>query len=146
MGRLADFRERHDRLALRQIPEVMNLLARPSRKAPLVFLPPPLPNASGIEALTDCLAIGAEGVQMKNCLISYIGDLLGEAERANGDPSGCSQYFYRVLEPERATLQIMRGADGWAIAELRGKANTEVSKETRKAIQAWLDECNRGRS
>jgi hypothetical protein len=50
---------------------------------------------------------------------------------------GC--YFYRVMSPQRATLSIEKGPDGWwTIQQLYLSCNRPASPPTWKVVQNWL--------
>jgi len=50
-------------------------------------------------------------------------------------------FIYRVLKPQRATLSLVRGADGdWEISELELRENNPVADLTRRFVQSWLDD------
>jgi hypothetical protein len=71
-----------------------------------------------------------EGNAQNNCVATY-------AERVQ---HRCI-FIYRVLKPERATLSIVRSADGdWQIGELKRRSNAAVSPITRQLVENWLDE------
>jgi hypothetical protein len=74
----------------------------------------------------------AEGRENKHCILTYGARIAG---------SGGWLYAYRILAPERATLLIRRVAgtsDSYAIDQLKGPHNREVSDKTARAIAAWL--------
>jgi hypothetical protein len=88
---------------------------------------PPLPGTEVIIPLTTTAALMVEGKHQCNCVGSYIQQVLAE-----------NVYIYRVLAPERATLSIVRRQDKWEMGEIKGYANTEVSKQTLDAVRAWV--------
>lgn len=91
------------------------------------FPPPPLPGTEEIVPLLSPDALLAEGREQANCVASY-------ARRvARG-----GQFIYRVLAPERATLLVVRGRDGWEMGQLAGPRNKPVTAATRHAIERWL--------
>jgi hypothetical protein len=46
---------------------------------------------------------------------------------------------YRVLEPERATLSLIRTETGrWEIGELKASRNRPVSEQTQDLVEQWL--------
>ncbi len=47
-------------------------------------------------------------------------------------------YFYKVLEPERATLSISRDKEIWKLGDVAGPNNIPVSDETRSEVERWL--------
>ena len=47
---------------------------------------------------------------------------------------------YRLLEPERGTLSLRRGARGWRLEQLKAARNRRVRPATRAAVRAWLND------
>ena len=45
---------------------------------------------------------------------------------------------YKVLAPERATLEIMKESDGWQIAQLKLSCNAPPSKKTAEKVYQWI--------
>jgi len=94
------------------------------------FVNPPIPGVLGkIEPLTSPEELVHEGEFQENCVASY-------ASRVEqGDT-----FVYRVLSPERATLSIVRVAEGqWKIGELELKFNAPVSPDTEDFIESWIE-------
>ncbi len=96
------------------------------------FRSPPIPGIPGkIEPITSPQGLVNEGEEQGNCVSSY-------ASRVR---SGTS-FIYRVLQPQRATLSIVRanvGSTDWEISELEAKFNTEASEEVEEFVSAWLE-------
>lgn len=95
------------------------------------FRSPPLPGIPGrIEPITSAEALVNEGEEQGNCVASYA------ARVRQGNT-----FLYRVLEPERATLSIVRATPfaDWQVGELEGKYNTEVQPETEEFVRNWLE-------
>jgi hypothetical protein len=89
---------------------------------------PPIPGTKDIIPLTTKEALRAEGKEQKNCVGSYARKVRGEAI-----------YIYRVLNPERATLAITVGPDGfWRRAELEFAGNETASWLTEAKVDEWL--------
>jgi hypothetical protein len=92
--------------------------------------PPPLPGTPSIEPLVSTNDLILEGCRQHNCVGGYthwVKDRRG--------------YIYRVLAPERATLSIIKGADGcWCIDQLELSYNRPTGTATRQAVQAWLNQ------
>ena len=90
---------------------------------------PPVPGTNDIIPLTTKVALRAEGFGQKNCAGSY-----GRRVRSG------SIYIYKVLFPDRATLAIKMGPDGfWWRAELESAANRPVSWLTKAKVDQWLN-------
>jgi hypothetical protein len=99
---------------------------------PRPFPAPPVPGTDDIVPLTCSGQLAEEGREQTNCAGSY----------STAVQCG-ALYVYRVVSPERATLSIVRGANGcWRIQELKGKRNVAVKKETLWHVQAWLERYN----
>lgn len=47
-------------------------------------------------------------------------------------------YIYKVLNPQRATLELVRQAKSWRIGQLALHCNNSPSQATRLAVQDWL--------
>lgn len=96
-----------------------------------LFRSPPFPGIPGqIEPITSAEALVNEGEEQQNCVASY-------ASRVRQGTT----FIYRVLQPERATLSIVRPTPfgDWTVGELEGKYNTEVQPETEDLVRNWLD-------
>jgi len=118
---LAQLRGFHDALV-----EATNLRAD-AAYLKLEFPPPPLPGTKEILPLTEPMALLEEGHQMHHCAASYA------AEVAEG-----RTYIYRVLAPERATLELRARPTGWTVAQLKGRFNEVVGSRTRAAVRSWV--------
>ena len=104
-------RERNRQLALRPYPS------------------PPVPGTKDIIPLTSAAQLEDEGWAQGNCVATYLWRVLAG-----------STYIYQVMAPERATLAIVRGADGcWFRAELNGDGNRKVKATTRQMVDMWLE-------
>ncbi|MEI6809501.1 MAG: hypothetical protein WCN95_12335 [bacterium] len=89
---------------------------------------PPVPGTDSILPITSEAILKAEGRQMKNCIATYAARIKkGEA------------YAYRILEPERATLLVVRDPLGiWRIADFRRQHNNYTSKTATLLVSDWL--------
>ena len=70
-----------------------------------------------------------EGDEMDHCIVTYLDELYF------GDI-----FVYKILEPERATLAIVKNQGKWSIKELSLKSNKSPSKRTRAQVEQWLEE------
>ena len=92
------------------------------------FPAPPLSGTQTIQPIRDDYALDQEGHEMHHCVGIYAKQMR-EGNRA----------FYRVLAPERATLELLRSPSGtWRISQLAGHCNARVAQKTKRAIYAWL--------
>lgn len=90
---------------------------------------PPVPGTKDIIPLTSAGELHAEGKDLGHCVATY------EWQVRLG-----STYIYRILAPERATLSIIRGADGrWYRAELKGSGNCKVKPAAERMVDLWLE-------
>jgi hypothetical protein len=96
--------------------------------------PPPLPGTDAIIPITCARDLFDEAVEMRNCVFSWLGRLLGGQGRLG---------IYRVIAPGRATLAISRTDDGFRILDLRAPDNRPPSPALRFAINSWLVERSR---
>jgi hypothetical protein len=93
----------------------------------LTFPAPPVPGTATIQPLVNPMELLEEGRAQRNCVTTYARDVA----------SGGWLYFYRVLEPERATVSI-RHNETWELDQIAGPGNSEVSNATRSEVEKWL--------
>lgn len=91
--------------------------------------PPPVRGTDTIVPLTTPGDVLEEGRAMHHCVFSYLADV------ARG-----ATYMYRVLEPERATVSLVRRGALWEVGQIAGIANAKVQAGTVAAIDGWLSE------
>jgi hypothetical protein len=96
------------------------------------FPPPPVPGSAAIQPITTIEDLLAEGETMHNCVGSYAVKVM------RGD-----SYIYRVLAPQRATLEIIPLDGMYLPNQLKTACNGEPAQETREAVEVWLAEENR---
>ncbi|MBQ7178395.1 MAG: PcfJ domain-containing protein [Victivallales bacterium] len=96
----------------------------------IVFTPPVLGNAN-IIPLTTYAMLCDEGQQQHNCVASYVEEVL----------EGRS-FIYRVLQPERCTLELALRGGRWVVVQLRTACNGAPSKETIDSVNRWLAEAS----
>ncbi|MBN1760377.1 MAG: PcfJ domain-containing protein [Chitinispirillaceae bacterium] len=94
------------------------------------FLPPPFPGTETICPITCYRDLKEEGRTMHHCVGSYSGRVM----------SG-STYIYRVLEPERATLELCfnNSTGAWEIGQLHLVCNGTPLNVTRESVAKWLE-------
>lgn len=89
---------------------------------------PPVPGTRDIIPLTSAEQLHIEGAEQCNCVAFYEWRVLQGGT-----------YIYRVMAPERATLAIVRGADGcWHRSEIKAKSNRKVRVSTVALVDRWL--------
>ena len=92
------------------------------------FPPPPMPGTGDIIPLTTEAELIKEGEDQHNCVGGY-----------NKLVKDGNFYVYRVLQPERATLSVVRGADGgWLRSELKTAGNARPNPETVRHVDNWV--------
>ncbi len=99
------------------------------------FPAPPVPGNGKIIPITDAAMLREEGIVQKHCVWAY-----GRAVAIEKHT-----FIYRVLEPERATLELVRSRSGWKVGQLKGFLNGNVSRETYLAVVNWLEAAKRPR-
>jgi hypothetical protein len=90
------------------------------------FPHPPLAGGPSIEPLVTLSDLLVELEKMNNFSPHYAWDI------AKG-----WHYFFRILEPERATIMISR-SDLWRVRQILGEGNSQVSAKTWAAAERWL--------
>lgn len=89
----------------------------------LVFPPAPFDDRPGVEALVTHEALLEEGRAMAHCVGSY------------GYAVAAGRYaVYRVTDPCRATLGLIRTPYGWAVDQLKGPRNRRISASERAQV------------
>lgn len=89
---------------------------------------PPLAGTDSILPLCTPKDIREEAEEMRHCVLSYL-----DAVRQG------RSYIYRILAPQRVTLEIRRRQGNWRLAQVFGRANTQATGEIRGLIDTWLD-------
>ena len=116
---LAALRRFHDRLAEEFTAE---------RFGKLKFTPP-VPGNADIVPLTGYDMLLEEGRLQHNCAASYC------EEVAAG-----RSFLYRVLSPERCTLELALRKGKWEVVQLLAACNRPPQEETKIAVAKWLKE------
>jgi hypothetical protein len=91
------------------------------------FPPPPFSGTTEIQPVRTPLDLVEEGKVMQHCV----------AIRAEQVAKGW-QYVYRVLQPTRATLAIVKTGQGWMCMEMRGARNAKIPLEIQKRVSGQL--------
>jgi hypothetical protein len=94
------------------------------------FCSPPLPGTEHILPILFSDELYHEGRRMENCCF--------ENEKRVGE----FNYFYKVLAPRRATLQIRDDGKGFKIADIRLEKNKIPDNEMIECINRWLEKEN----
>ncbi len=120
---LARMYDVHDALTRRIRPQ----LAKRILDSPLPFPPPPFMGTRTIQPIQTAGELLEEGDAMRHCAGSYIDSV------ADG-----SYFFYRVLEPVRATLALRYDDERWVPDQLYGFHNAHVDEILHKRLFAEL--------
>jgi hypothetical protein len=89
----------------------------------------PLAGSESIVPITSPLDLVAEADEMGHCVLDDLAEIWAGIV-----------YVYRVLAPERATLEVeLTGAEGEVtILQLRGPRNVDVGEDTHAAVRRWV--------
>ncbi len=94
---------------------------------------PPISGSRYIIPIRNSVELRAEGEIQEHCVASYHQDILRKK---------C--YIYKILQPERATLELNTPINGdYSIAQLRLYRNGAPSEETIRSVQQWLHDYKR---
>lgn len=93
------------------------------------FPPPPLEGTETIVPIRTVADLAREGDVMHHCCLSYA-DRIAQGR--------C--YLYRVLAPERGTLEISCADRAFALAQFKREANRTPTPEAFAAVQRWFAE------
>lgn len=90
--------------------------------------PPPLPGTDTIFPVDTVRELLIEGKIMHHCVGGYV---------AKVRAGGC--YIYRMLEPERVTIELTQDAKGrWQPAQVKSYCNSQPAKTAFMALEKWL--------
>ncbi len=91
---------------------------------------PPIPGSKAIVPLRTKAQLGAESHTMRHC-VGTLDDCV----------TAGTSYFYKLMRPERATVEICRihDEDSWRLGQVRLKFNRSVSGETMRLLRDWLE-------
>jgi hypothetical protein len=110
--------------------ERLNNMREFAKKARLSapFPPPPIPGNEHIQPIINATMLLEEGQTMRHCVGSY-----AESVRRR------ERYIYRILQPERATLEIRpNGRGGSALHQLKGYCNAKPGRGVTEVVRKWL--------
>lgn len=100
--------------------------APPARPA-VTFPPPPLAGTDTIVPITTVEELEEEGRSQRHCVPGYAGAIVAG-----------SVYVYRVLAPQRATLEIRLAGGRPKLGQLKLAGNAKPSRATVKAVERWF--------
>jgi len=92
---------------------------------------PPIPGENWIEPITTADGLQREGKEMHHCVASYLPSIIKR-----------KTYIYKVMQPRRATLEIVYDETEklWKIQKLKGNYNQEVHSDVHFRVEDWLRE------
>ena len=103
-------------------------LIRDQMGNPKPIPPAPLQSAYSIEPITEQIGLIKEGREMRHCIASHLFSVV------SGDYA-----VYRMLEPERLTIEIVMTAWGQCfLKEVRGKGNRLPNATSMQIIEKWF--------
>ena len=95
-----------------------------------VFPTPPFPGTETIQPVLTVQDLRQEGAIMHHCVAGY----------TDAVHSG-STFIYRILKPERATVEVQLVSSGmWSLMQIKSFNNAAVGAQTRQAVLSWLRE------
>ena len=94
---------------------------------PLRFPEQPFPNTNEIVAITTSEELRKEGQVQQNCVGSCAGTV------ASG-----KRYIYRVLSPQRATVEVAWTRYGWKLGQVKLARNGKPSQLTLDLVSSWF--------
>jgi hypothetical protein len=100
-----------------------------------VFPPPPLLGTTAIQPIERADDLAEEGRLMQHCVATY-------ARRVRDHRC----YIYRMLEPERATIEIVLDRGEPLIGQFKLAGNREPGSAAWAAVYAWLESAKGGKA
>ncbi len=94
-----------------------------------VFPPPPVAASQDIAPLTNANELFEEGEKQHHCCADYEEKV---AERR--------MFFYRLLQPERATISLRRRGNNWLLDQVKLAHNADPQPETIEMVVTWLED------
>ena len=102
---------------------------------PTLFPPPPVPGNDEIHPITSLEDLQAEGRLMHHCITVYQPKILAR-----------ESYIYRMLVPERATIELKLEANAIRISQISLAYNAQPNAATEAAVLRWLKRSARAQS
>jgi hypothetical protein len=96
------------------------------------FPSPPLPGSSDIVPITTFSALREEAETQRNCVLGYAGSVRNR-----------EAYLYRVLRPERATVEVTCQDGVWALGQVKLARNVEPGRKTVLLVKRWFKNATR---
>jgi len=111
-----------------QLVEIINTDQALRTEYQIGFPESPLKESKNIIFIKNSRELMKEGRDMSHCVGSYV-----DSAR-NG-----SNFFYKVLKPQRGTLQIVFNDNNFEIEQFKLKSNAEPSYASREVVRKWLN-------
>lgn len=130
-GTLIELRRLHDKI----VEEMHRMSEREFKNkiqeqyGSIAFPEPPYAGNDAISPLTTAIELYNEGISMHHCVAAFCEKV---AIR--------ELYFYRLVHPQRATLELVRDGKEWHIGQMKLACNAAPSNESRAAAEKWLSE------
>ena len=107
----------------------LNQRERPKKKnSPDIFPKAPIEGNDKIIQIRETVTLMEEGQEMHHCVGGYVKKIkMGKC------------FIFKVLQPERATLEIKQTAHGIRIGQFKCAYNKTPSDDSFKVIQEWID-------
>lgn len=96
------------------------------------FPEPPLPDSSAIKAIRTVADLVEEGFEQRHCVASYADAV------CRGD-----SYIYKLLYPERATLELRKRNGRLSLGEFKGPCNRRPGADAFRVVRDWLAAASR---
>lgn len=108
-----------------QLIERINALREVSQTSP--FPAPPFAGNELIVPITTAAQLQEEGQLLKNCAFTYLERIVKFR----------TDFIYRVLKPQRCTLEVFRTGHIWQLGQLKACANRYPAPETCQIVHQW---------
>lgn len=83
----------------------------------------PFPGVPGIEPLATAAELFQEGNEMEHCVATHLAGIHAGQEAV-----------YRVTDPIRATLSLVKSPNGWRLGQVSGPRNARVAESIQQAL------------
>jgi hypothetical protein len=129
-GSLKCLRRLHDALIERVNVQRTEIELKQLQKRYENFPNPPLKGTGSIIPISNINMLIEEGLEMQHCVLTYASRIIYR-----------QSYIYRVMEPERATLEFTElDQDIPKLSQLKLAKNREPSQETWHSVVLWLEQ------
>jgi len=137
---IEDYQRQYKKLTSRQsIHKMHDKLVEQINKNPLLqteyefgFPKPKIKSNNEIIFISNAYELKTEGRELSHCVVSY-SDMARKGHK----------FFYKVLKPQRGTLELSYQLDKYIINSFKLAKNLEPSKQSWKAVRKWLKTQNK---